>query len=257
MPIFDFHLQVSFPEQSVKKVLEQFVDMVNKMDSTVLVPSRLMDISVKDIAQSGEFPLKDIDLRAAYTALKMLSLELKQGLNNFHESEDTLGLNSLQENLKIFLFQIKELTFCATFLKERYQYAINNSNHETILLQDVKQIQRDPKISKNVGLIEALCQFVDEAEEMEREILFPCLLQDITASELCDCGTFIDTSEVPTVYDLFLHIKTIKKRLLCGLDGQKHNEFCSLMKNIFYTVRDCTNLANSLTARYQKEIEGF
>jgi len=254
MPVFEFNFEPVFPEQSVKTVLEQFVTKVDEMDSTVLVPSRLMDMSTEDISKTGEFPTKDIDLRAAYSTLKILSSELKEGYYHLN-SEDLLGLNNLQENIRHFLIQIMQLTFCAKTLKERYQYVINNAGHDSVL--ELNQFKKQIGGTGHTSLIEALRNFVEEVADMEREILFPVLLEGISLAETRDFTSVIDMTEAKTGYDLFLRIKAIKKQLLCGLDKQQLNPFCTLMKSIFHGVQDCTSLANLITERYQQEIQGF
>ncbi|XP_028405469.1 mid1-interacting protein 1A-like [Dendronephthya gigantea] len=125
-------------KNSVITAMNQFIHSVDEMDSTVLVPRRLMDIPAVQLQRrqlevdlptepEGREMLHDnIDLFKFYTMLVQTRDELIWGGANTDESNSTCRqiVKQLQQFSRIF----NDLTDMAIQLKERYEHDVNNGS---------------------------------------------------------------------------------------------------------------------------------
>lgn len=95
------HRETEFSNQSIMKTMEKFVQAVQEMDETILVPCRLMDLEVGDagdtvglkgVEKRGERdPLTSTDLYELYSLVNCVRTELLWGANNVQpEAEATV-----------------------------------------------------------------------------------------------------------------------------------------------------------------------
>uniref|UniRef100_A0A1B6CI15 Mid1-interacting protein 1 n=1 Tax=Clastoptera arizonana TaxID=38151 RepID=A0A1B6CI15_9HEMI len=89
------HQETEFSSQSIMKAMEKFVQAVQDMDETILVPCRLMDLQVGEatdkvevkFAQKGD-GIHLTDLHSLYSLVNCVKTELLWGANNQHHVED-------------------------------------------------------------------------------------------------------------------------------------------------------------------------
>ena len=99
------------PNQSILGVMKTFIDTVNDMDETVLIPSRLMDMHPDSstpmgeqcLTNGGDLPLVPSQenlpsLHAYYSMLKAVKTELIRGPSTSSDDEDDEGLDSGSED---------------------------------------------------------------------------------------------------------------------------------------------------------------
>jgi len=92
------HKEAEFSSQSIMKAMEKFVQAVQEMDETILVPSRLMDLQVGDggdtiglktTSKRGEKDgLSTTDLYRLYTMVNCVKNELLWGAEGSHSTYD-------------------------------------------------------------------------------------------------------------------------------------------------------------------------
>lgn len=93
------HKEAEFSSQSIMKAMETFVQAVQEMDETILVPSRLMDLEVGDSEEavvlkpksktaSERESLKCTDLYSLYNMVNCVKNELLWGQNNCIPEEE-------------------------------------------------------------------------------------------------------------------------------------------------------------------------
>lgn len=73
--------EMQFSNQSVMKAVEKFVEAVQEMDETILVPSRLMDLQVGDVEDTMSLKGTDrsLDLYSLYSLVNCVQNELLWG----------------------------------------------------------------------------------------------------------------------------------------------------------------------------------
>lgn len=117
-------------KDSVITAMNQFIRSVDDMDSTVLVPRRLMDIPAVQLQQRArvnaddkEIVQENIDLFNFYTMLVETRDEIKWGCRSKDESNTVCPIvNQLQNFTRV----LNNLTDMAVQLKDRYEYELNN-----------------------------------------------------------------------------------------------------------------------------------
>lgn len=72
------HKEAEFSNQSIMKAMERFVDAVQDMEQTILIPSRLMDLKIGDERDTIEVKPKNMatDLYRLYTMVNCVKNEL-------------------------------------------------------------------------------------------------------------------------------------------------------------------------------------
>ena len=119
-------------KNSVITAMNQFIRSVDEMDSTVLVPRRLMDIPAVQLhrAQADkdhkEILEDNIDLFKFYNMLVETRDEIKWGGRT--STDDSSNLCPIVQQLQQFSRVLNDLTDMAVQLKERYEYDVNNTN---------------------------------------------------------------------------------------------------------------------------------
>jgi hypothetical protein len=117
-------------KNSVITAMNQFLSSVDEMDSTVLVPRRLMDIPAVQLQRTHkddkEILEEDIDLFKFYTMLVETRDEIKWG-GRAH-TEDSSSVCPIVQQLQQFSRVLNDLTDMAVQLKERYEYDVNNTS---------------------------------------------------------------------------------------------------------------------------------
>uniref|UniRef100_A0A146M960 Mid1-interacting protein 1 n=1 Tax=Lygus hesperus TaxID=30085 RepID=A0A146M960_LYGHE len=95
------HKEAEFSSQSIMKAMERFVDAVQDMETTILVPSRLMDLKVGDESDTIKVDSKpkdmSTDLYRLYTMVNCVKNELLWG-NNVPLEEDEGNSNVLVQS---------------------------------------------------------------------------------------------------------------------------------------------------------------
>ncbi|XP_073993726.1 mid1-interacting protein 1 [Rhodnius prolixus] len=74
------HKEASFSSGSIMKAMERFVEAVQEMDETILVPSRLMDLEAGDTGDTAGLA-SSTDLYGLYTMVNCVKNELLWGVN--------------------------------------------------------------------------------------------------------------------------------------------------------------------------------
>ena len=119
-------------KNSVITAMNQFIRSVDEMDSTVLVPRRLMDIPAVQLHRTQadkdhkEIIQDNIDLFKFYTMLVETRDEIKWGGRTI--TDDSSNLCPIVQQLQQFSRVLNDLTDMAVQLKERYEYDVNNTN---------------------------------------------------------------------------------------------------------------------------------
>lgn len=92
------HSEAEFSSQSIMKAIEKFVEAVQEMDETILVPCRLMDLQVGDTTDTVGMKsskrggdrdgLHSTDLHSLYTLVNLVKTELLWGANEQPPEEE-------------------------------------------------------------------------------------------------------------------------------------------------------------------------
>ncbi|XP_014239342.1 mid1-interacting protein 1-B isoform X2 [Cimex lectularius] len=84
------HKEAEFSSHSIMKAMERFVQAVQDMDETILVPSRLMDLEVGDASDTVELKPKGMstDLYRLYMMVNCVKNELLWGANSGEVDEE-------------------------------------------------------------------------------------------------------------------------------------------------------------------------
>lgn len=117
-------------KNSVITAMNQFIRSVDEMDSTVLVPRRLMDIPAVQLQQTqlkddaDILQYSDIDLFKFYTMLVETRNEMMWGGRT--TAEESSNACPIVKQLDQFARVLNDLTDAAVKLKERYENDVNN-----------------------------------------------------------------------------------------------------------------------------------
>lgn len=115
-------------DKSVVSVMNQFLRSVDEMDSTVLVPRRLMDVPAVQlqgtiVEEEGKATtMKDNDLFQFYTMLLHTRNEILWG----GKPSESKNCCPIAEQLQQFSRTLVDLTDMAVQLKDRYEYDVRN-----------------------------------------------------------------------------------------------------------------------------------
>ena len=115
-------------KNSVITAMNQFISSVDEMDSTVLVPRRLMDIPALQLKRTEDKGSSKIlqdnnDLFKFFTMLVETRDEIRWGRPSTDESSSVCPI---VQQLQQFSRILHELTDMAVQIKERYEYDVNN-----------------------------------------------------------------------------------------------------------------------------------
>lgn len=240
---------------SLLNVLEEFIHTVDQMDSTILVPSKLMDVPISEItnpAAGDAFIQNNIDLRGFYSMVKATRTELSLGSKFVRENEAYLCPK--QKELLEILHRIKQFTLIAKYIKTNAPILVQTSR-----VQSFKEFESHTrqKISPVESIVAALKDFIHEATEMEKAVLFPSFLRDYSAEELTKFFKFPISKEPKNLFEVFDLLKHLKNRLFGNsqdyesLDPKLNQKIMELL-NFFLLY---TAMTQRLVVRYKHEVQ--
>ena len=234
-------------KSSFLAVMEQFVQTVDLMDSTVLIPMKLIDLPVKDLipqtksSTGNNFLLNNMSMRAFYFMVKAMRIKLSQGYGGNGET-----YVPLEREIQDSCHRLNQLNLVARYIKT----SILNlgPNQELPSFQEFQN--RAQLLSENCQCpLGALKKFTDEVESLEKSVIFPSLLKDHRVSE--EMPQF--NEEIQTLYDVFMFLKELNAELLSGSrnfelpDAKLQHK----LRELFQTFVQYTVMARNLATRYE------
>ena len=237
-------------EHSFLAVMEQFLQTVDLMDHTVLIPMKLIDLPVKDLmpakgSAADSFLQNNMNMRAFYLMVK--AMRIKLSLGHSHYSEDEESLVPLEREIRESCQRLNQLALVARYIKTS---TLNLGPNDE--LPSFQNFKNKTLLAAENCLLGALKKFVDEVESLEKSVLFPCLLKDHRVSE--QMPQF--NEGIQTLYDVFALLKTLRAELLSGSrnfelpDAKLQQKLSELLQ----TFSRYTDMARNLTARYEEEV---
>lgn len=237
-------------EHSFLAVMEQFLQTVDLMDHTVLIPMKLIDLPVKDLipakgSTADSFLQNNMNMRAFYLMVK--AMRIKLSLGHSHYSEDEESLVPLEREIRESCHRLNQLALVARYIKTS---TLNLGPNDE--LPSFQNFKNKTLLAAENCLLGALKKFVDEVESLEKSVLFPCLLKDHRVSE--QMPQF--NEGIQTLYDVFALLKTLRAELLSGSrnfelpDAKLQQKLSELLQ----TFSRYTDMARNLTARYEEEV---
>ena len=237
-------------EHSFLAVMEQFLQTVDLMDHTVLIPMKLIDLPVKDLmpakgSAADSFLQNNMNMRAFYLMVK--AMRIKLSLGHSHYSEDEGSLVPLEREIRESCHRLNQLALVARYIKTS---TLNLGPNDE--LPSFQNFKNKTLLAAENCLLGALKKFVDEVESLEKSVLFPCLLKDHRVSE--QMPQF--NEGIQTLYDVFALLKTLRAELLSGSrnfelpDAKLQQKLSELLQ----TFSRYTDMARNLTARYEEEV---
>ena len=237
-------------EHSFLAVMEQFLQTVDLMDHTVLIPMKLIDLPVKDLmpakgSAADSFLQNNMNMRAFYLMVK--AMRIKLSLGHSHYSEDEESLVPLEREIRESCHRLNQLALVARYIKTS---TLNLGPNDE--LPSFQNFKNKTLLAAENCLLGALKKFVDEVESLEKSVLFPCLLKDHRVSE--QMPQF--NEGIQTLNDVFALLKTLRAELLSGSrnfelpDAKLQQKLSELLQ----TFSRYTDMARNLTARYEEEV---
>lgn len=237
-------------EHSFLAVMEQFLQTVDLMDHTVMIPMKLIDLPVKDLmpaksSAADSFLQNNMNMRAFYLMVK--AMRIKLSLGHSHYSEDEESLVPLEREIRESYHRLNQLALVARYIKTS---TLNLGPNDE--LPSFQNFKNKTLLAAENCLLGALKKFVDEVESLEKSVLFPCLLKDHRVSE--QMPQF--NEGIQTLYDVFALLKTLRAELLSGSrnfelpDAKLQQKLSELLQ----TFSRYTDMARNLTARYEEEV---
>lgn len=240
-------------EHSFVAVMEQFLHTVDLMDNTVLIPMKLIDFPVKDLMPASFTDpnlQNNMNMRAFYFMVKALRIKLSLGYDGLPPTENEVNVVPLEREIQDSCHRLNQLALLARYIKNSTQNL--GPNHE---LPSFQGFQSRTMFHSGNCLLGALKKFAEEVESLEKSMLFPCLLRDISVND--QMPKFDEQTK--TLYDVFMLLKKLRKELLSGsrnfdLPDPKLQQKLS---ELFQTFLQYTTMARNLTARYEQEVRCF
>ena len=236
-------------KSSFLAVMEQFVQTVDLMDSTVLIPMKLIDLPVKDLipqtkrSTGNNFLLNNMSMRAFYFMVKAMRIKLSQGYGGNGET-----YVPLEREIQDSCHRLNQLALVAKYIKTSILNLGPNQE-----LPSFQEFQNKAQLEN--CLLGALKNFTDEVESLEKSVMFPSLLKDHRVSE--DMPQF--NEEIQTLYDVFMFLKELNAELLSGSrnfelpDAKLQHK----LSELFQTFVQYTVMARNLATRYEEEVRCF
>lgn len=237
-------------EHSFLAVMEQFLQTVDLMDHTVMIPMKLIDLPVKDLipakgSAADSFLQNNMNMRAFYLMVKAMRIKLSLGHSQYSEDEESLV--PLEREIRESCHRLNQLALVARYIKTS---TLNLGPNDE--LPSFQNFKNKTLLAAENCLLGALKKFVDEVESLEKSVLFPCLLKDHRVSE--QMPQF--NEGIQTLYDVFALLKTLRAELLSGSrnfelpDAKLQQKLSELLQ----TFSRYTDMARNLTARYEEEV---
>lgn len=240
-------------EHSFLAVMEQFLQTVDFMDSTVLIPMKLIDLPVKDLmptaksspATANVFLQNNMNMRAFYFMVKAMRIKLSFGFSDNDES-----CVPLECEIQDSCHRLNQLALVTRYIKTSTLSL--GPDHE---LPSFQEFQNRARFQSENHLLGALKKFVDEVESLEKSVMFPSLLKDHRVSEEMPQLS----EEVQTLYDVFTLLKKLKTELLSGSRNFElpDAKLQQKLSQLFQTFVQYTAMARNLAARYEEEVRCF
>ena len=231
--------------------MEQFVKTVDRMDNTVLIPMKLIDLPVKELMPTSgkdSYLQINMNMRAFYFMVKALKIKLSLGYSP--PTENDANMIPLEREIQDSCQRLNQLTLLARYIKTSAQNL--GPNHE---LPSFKDFKAKTTLDPENCLVEAIKRFADEVESMEKSVLFPRLLEDYSVNE--QMPQFDEKAK--TLLDVFVLLEKLRTELLSGSrnfelpDPKLHQK----LSELFQTFVQYTTMARNLTARYEEEVRCF
>lgn len=235
-------------ENSFVAVMEQFVQTVDRMDNTVLIPMKLIDLPVKDlmpVSAKDSLLQNNMNMRAFYFMVKALRIKLSLGYGPSTENET--NIIPLEREIQDSCHRLNQLTLVARYIKASAQDL--SPNHEP---PSFKEFKTQTTLYPEKCLLGAIKKFADEVESMEKLVLFSRLLQDHNVSD--QMPQFDEQTK--TLYDVYVLLEKLRTELLSGSrnfelpDPKLHQK----LSELFQIFVQYTTMARNLTARYEEEV---
>ena len=238
-------------KSSFLAVMEQFVQTVDLMDNTVLIPMKLIDLPVKDLIPAmksntgNNFLLNNMSMRAFYFMVKEMRSKLSQGYGGNGET-----YVPLEREIQDSCHRLNQLASVARYIKTSILNLGPNQE-----LPSFQEFQNKAQLLSENSLLGALKKFTDEVESLEKSVMFPSLLKDHRVSE--DMPQF--NEEIQTLYDVFMFLKELNAELLSGSrnfelpDAKLQHK----LRELFQTFVQYTVMARNLATRYEEEVRCF
>lgn len=249
------HVHEEFLNHSFVVVLEKFIQAVEAMDSTVMFPSRLMDLPVADIMTSSSvdaYVENNMDLKGFYLMVKAMKIQLAEGSKHVDENGEhniplERELKETLQRLNYFHMTAKYIIICAQLLVQ----------HEHI--PSFLEFEANSRNSADDCLLEGIKKFIYEVEEMERAVLFPCLLKDRTVAEFGFHPPSDGVLQADSIHDVFIMLKLLKAELLSGSEDMElaDRKLQQKLSDLSRTFRSYTTMTRNLTARYEQEVQCY
>lgn len=237
-------------EHSFLAVMEQFLQTVDLMDNTVLIPMKLIDLSVREIMPpkgiaSDTLLQNNMNMRAFYFMVKAMRIKLSLGYDQ--SSEDEESFVPLEREIQESCHRLNQLALVARYIRTS---TLNLGPNDE--LPSFQEFQNRSSFHSENCLLDALKKFADEVESLEKSLLFPCLLRDHRVSE--QMPQF--NEEIQTLYDVFVLLKSLRTELLSGSRNFKLTDAKLQQKlpELFQTFVHYTVMARNLAARYEEEV---
>ena len=240
-------------EHSFLAVMEQFLQTVDLMDNTVLIPMKLIDLPVKDLmptkgAATTAFLQNNMNMRAFYFMVKAMRIKLSPDGESVGDGEESSV--PLEREIQDSCHRLNQLALVARYIKT--STLTLGPNHE---LPSFQEFQNRALFHSENCLLGALKKFVDEVESLEKSMLFPSLLRDHRVSE--QMPQF--NEEIQTLYDVFMLLKKLRTELLSGSRNFElpDAKLQQKLPELFQTFAQYTVMARNLAARYEEEVRCF
>ena len=242
-------------DNSFPAVMQRFVQTVEQMEATVLVPMKLVDLPVQDVMPNNTTDLcsaRNMDLRKFYFLVQAMKVQICLG--DKHVVKNHEGGHVLMDNHEILdaCHRLSQFALVARYISEIAAVLSIGVNPKLPSFQDFRTRKT---FRFQESLLGAVKTFAHEVESMEKSVLFPCLLQDHNISD----QMLQFNVESKTLHDLFVLLKNLRIELL----SEKRNfelpdpKLQQKLSELRQTLLQYTVMARSLTVRYKQEVECF
>lgn len=242
-------------KRSFVGVLEKYLETVEDMESTILVPSRLMGLEMTDIlpTTNDDNYIEGLDMRAFFSYMKAVKTQIALGCSYIEENDER---NSpVQCKLREVTKQINQIILIAKYITIFAQNIAFQSRTITY-----KEFENNVRFTTIQTIHGSLVQMLKSVEEMEKAVLFPCLLKDHgTVDDLPQLSNGHTTSSVYNLHDVFTLLKVLKNEVQAGPreSEEPQDEFHTTLSQLYQSILLYTSLTSKLTKRYKQEVQCF
>ena len=118
-------------DNSFVAVMEQFVKTVDRMDNTVLIPMKLIDLPVKELMPTSgkdSYLQNNMNMRAFYFMVKALKIKLSLGYSP--PTENDANMIPLEREIQDSCQRLNQLTLLARYIKTSAQNLTSKSQRK-------------------------------------------------------------------------------------------------------------------------------